>query len=425
LLIVPLTLYFFSGISLKRNAILSLIVFVPAAIYMMIRISILHGIAGEKSEAIAFIDNIIPHASSFAEAKATAFMVLGRYLRLLFFPHPLVYDYSYAGTDFAKPGDLSVLLSLVIHLALLTYAIIRFRKKDIVSYGIFFYLTAIALVSNLFLLIGSNMAERFLFLPSLGFCIIGGCLAAKAAKADLLKRTASLVSLLQSNTRTLLFLSPVLIFYSFKTIQRNRDWYDNYTLYSKDIMTSPESARIKYNLGLAIVKEKVPLETDPVAKNNLLNKGIEVLQQSIAIYKSYADAYDELGVAYYHLKQYDKALENYQTALKLNPNSQNAYNNMGSSLFSMMKYPEAVEAYKKAIELDPYYADAHMNLGSAYGMMKMYDEAIASFLKSLEYRPNNIPTLKFLAMTYEFKGDNASAQDYYRKAGELEKTRGK
>ena len=48
------------------------------------------------------------------------------------------------------------------------------QKRDPLVFGILFYLITLSVVSNLVFPIGTNMAERFLFMPSIGFCLGGG-----------------------------------------------------------------------------------------------------------------------------------------------------------------------------------------------------------------------------------------------------------
>jgi NADH:ubiquinone oxidoreductase subunit 6 (subunit J) len=98
-------------------------------------------------------------------------MLLGKYLLLLIFPYQQVCDYSFNQLPLVGFGSWQTLLSLLIYVALIIYAIRSLRKKSPVAYGIFFFIITMSIYSNLVYLIGSSFADRFLFIPSLGYCM--------------------------------------------------------------------------------------------------------------------------------------------------------------------------------------------------------------------------------------------------------------
>src|SRR5581483_11829811 len=100
----------------------------------------------------------------------TAMLVLGKYLKLIFIPYPLSYYYGYSYIVPENIGQFVPLLSLAAHLALLGVALYFIRKKPWLSYSILFYLIAIAVYTNLVAPIPGLMGDRFLLVPSIGFC---------------------------------------------------------------------------------------------------------------------------------------------------------------------------------------------------------------------------------------------------------------
>nr|2AVP_A Chain A, synthetic consensus TPR protein [Methanothrix harundinacea 6Ac] len=66
-----------------------------------------------------------------------------------------------------------------------------------------------------------------------------------------------------------------------------------------------------------------------------------------------AEAWYNLGNAYYKQGDYDEAIEYYQKALELDPRSAEAWYNLGNAYYKQGDYDEAIEYYQKALELDP------------------------------------------------------------------------
>ncbi len=106
-------------------------------------------------------------------------------------------------------------------------------------------------------------------------------------------------------------------------------------------------------------------------------------------YKARANAYTNIGIAYYSKGDMARARENYELALKLNPSFVYAHNEMGKLYMSTGRYGEAVTEFKQAVDGYPAYDEAYYNLGLAY--MKLNDSvnACEAFRKAQDISPNS------------------------------------
>ena len=111
--------------------------------------------------------------AGFWTARLTAVKVIGKYLWLLLWPSRLSCDYSYNQIPLFTWGDWKALAAVAACVALAAVAIVCYRRSKPVFFFIAFFFAALAPTSNLAILIGTIMAERFLYLPSIGFA---GCL---------------------------------------------------------------------------------------------------------------------------------------------------------------------------------------------------------------------------------------------------------
>jgi len=117
-------------------------------------------------------------AGSFANTICTMPYVLMRYIRLVLFPVHLNIRYDFAAIT--TPGDARFVFSVAALLALTAIAVWRLKKDPLVSFGILWFFVALGPASNL-LPIGNLMAERFLTLPLLGFCLTVAAAVERAA----------------------------------------------------------------------------------------------------------------------------------------------------------------------------------------------------------------------------------------------------
>lgn len=390
---------------------------ISAVIFLLIRIAVL---GDSAPDSVSVADNLLMAAKDPITRIATAIVILGMYLKLLIFPHPLVFDYSFNQIPLANAADWRFLISAIVYLGMLVFAILKFKSKNIFSFAIFFYLVTISISSNLFITIGSSMGERFMYAPSFGFCLALGALLLKAGKLPDEKITGSIPDLLLNNKVILVSLIVLLAGYSLKTITRNPVWKDNYSLYSNDVLLSPNSTRTHYYLGNYLVKPEAWEGKGEEEKKKILYRGIGELKKSVEIYPAFSDAWTQMGVAYFKLAKNDSAMICYQKALTLNPGYPTIHNNIGTIYFSQQSYPDALKAFLKAVELDARYSEAHANAGSAYGMMQQYDNALNSLFNAVKYDPNYAQAFYFIGMTYRLKGDEANAGIYFEKSYKLD-----
>jgi hypothetical protein len=92
--------------------------------------------------------------------------------------------------------------------------------------------------SNLFFTVGFMVAERVLFLPSAGFCLVVAVLCDTGAK--------------RSRGATKLVVAVLGCLYLQRTLQRIPDWTDNEALFRADLAVSPKNPQKHHNLAVKL-----------------------------------------------------------------------------------------------------------------------------------------------------------------------------
>ena len=182
----------------------------------------------------------------------TAMKVLGRYLGLLAYPDTLSCDYSYnqiplygeSGTPLWE--NIECWISLVVVLGLLAAAWFRRLKNPLFSFGVFFFFVMMLPTANLLFPIGSIMGERFLYLPSIGFCLV--------AALGLRLAGEKLAGVLTIPTGWRLWAGlglplVALAALGLRTHARNADWDSEFSLWKAGVAAAPDS--FKVHKGLA------------------------------------------------------------------------------------------------------------------------------------------------------------------------------
>jgi len=359
--------------------------------YFVIRTQIVGSMTGQTSTEL--MNNPFLLATP-VEAFCTKVLVLGKYLTLLVFPHPLSYDYSYNQIAYAHLFELRFVISLIINAGLALLSLVLVGKRNIYAYGILVYFISISIVSNFVFSIGATMGERFLFQPSLGFAVAAGFFA---------------YQFIRYRTVLTALLAAIVILAGWKTITRNRDWKDNFTLFSKDVQTVPNSAKANGNLAIAY-NIKAQTTKDDHAKE-WYEQAIAFSRKATAIYPTYVDAYITMGRAFAGQGNLASAGEQYEKAKALMPGSRVLNSNLRflSQLYveeaaklksiNQGNVDQAKQLLEKAVFYDPANAQALFNMGGVFYAAGDLPTAREYWNKTIKLDPTNQAASEWLKKT--------------------------
>ena len=382
---------------------------IPTIVFFLIRHSILNNSDMFSAAPPSVADNALMYAKDSFTQLTGAVAMLGFYLYKLIVPINLSFDLSYPEVTPAGISDWQFILSAVVLLFLLGWAIKGIKNRSPFSLALFFFFITVAVSSNIFMRIGTHYGERLMYVPSFGIVLLLSLLIIHFLE----KKESSSKSFTMP---TMIVAGAIVILFSGLTIARNPVWESNETLYNSGLLSAPNSARVHYYVGLYKVKTDY-LETLPEKERDAaFNDGIVHLKKSIELYPFFTDAWTQLGIASYRIKNYPEALKYYEEAVKLNPYDPVVLNNSGSVYFDMQNYNEALKRYLQAVKYKPDYADAFMNIGSCYGVGGQYDLAITNLERAVQINPNLTQAYYFLGVTWRNKGNEAMAAKYFELA---------
>lgn len=373
LAIVPVVFFFFVNDNKKRSLHISLGFALAAGLFLIIRYAVLSHWHVSSVPNISDLENALEKKGLPAATRlATAMLMMGIYVKLLFVPYPLLSDYSFNTVPYAHFADVPVLLSLAVYVALAVVAVIRFMKdrRDPYAFAILFFFVTIALFSNIFIAIKATMGERFMFYPSVGFCLAAALLLERWAGKD-----AGTDMGLVTRPKVLALLLPICLLFAADTIARNGDWLDNYTLYTTDAAKAPDNCRINYLAGDAMFT-MYHQETNPAEKQKLLARVIPYFQRTLAIKPDYEYAVADMGAAYFCNGQYDSAEYYDLRMIRLNPKYALVRNNLSGVYMSTKQFRKGVNLGKETIAALPQNVNAYADLGIYYRELGHLDSAM-------------------------------------------------
>ncbi len=408
--VIPVLFFLYKNDNRKRSISIMAGSVAAIVVFMLIRTAVLNAYQANTSADIEFIDNALVKAPDMATRIATAIQISGTYVYQFFIPYPLLCNYSFNSIPYASFASIGVLLSMAVYGFMIWYAVTRLMKKtkDAWAFSIVYFLMTVSVFINLFMLIGAEKADRFMFMPSAGWCMA----AAIAIDKFILKSDILDLSALKS-PKVLAILLPLTLVFGGMVIARNVDWKDNVNLYRVDLAKSPNDARLNYYLGTALAETVYFEEQDEKKKPAIDSEAIVHLRNSLAIYSDFSEANAEMGRVFDRERRYDSAEFYDKKALKINPNHSTATNNLGSVYLASGRYREALQQFNKALSVNFDPRLGYFNLARTYNQLKYYDSAIYFYKKTLEINPNP-DAIQELGTAYFNKGRYDSAEIYYR-----------
>lgn len=403
LAVIPLTLWVFSDWKWKPILLQTGVYAGILGLYLLIRLSVLSGLTFDEDMQI--VNNALAAAATETDRLATSIMIMGMYVKLLIVPHPLSWDYSFNQIPIVGPGSWEALLSIVLVLGLGVVAIRMFIKKDPLAWGILFFLITMSIVSNIFIMLGATLGERFLFTPSLGFAMVLVLVVARLNRLE----TGSLV--LMKKKSFIISIAIILLLFSIKTVSRNQVWKDNLSLYESGVVSAPNSTRTWSALGTSY---RIKAETSqyPSERQSLFNEALRCYSKSVEILDDNFESWYNMGVVYNQLGATDNALATFRKTVSISPNYANAWNNIGVHYFGIAQYDSAQVNFQRAYDLAPDDANVVANMGLIYHNQGDLVSAINWYLRGMQLDPNNRNTAKNLALAYRQNGEPQKALPY-------------
>lgn len=328
LAIIPLTLWVFSSVPFGRIYSACTPMLAALAAFLLLRAMVLDSPIEHPDELV-----LNPFfGMSFAEKFGTIFLSLGWSLKLLFLPHPLTIDYYPYHVQKVSWTDFRALLSLVAYGAMGVWAfrkILQARAAATIdamvpAYSILYFILTISVVSNIFVRTSTFLNERFLFMPSVGFCLLVAWFIARKLPVLLQKPQD------QPNIGSLVLIGSLAVLFGLRSWTRVPDWGgDGTALVESALRVSGDSYRANYyyaNLLHQTQYLKIEKATDAASvatRKNLIGTIESYLDRSLEInpgYRLAAPLKVQMAVARYNQdKDLDKLLKDLERLIQGQP----------------------------------------------------------------------------------------------------------
>jgi tetratricopeptide (TPR) repeat protein len=326
---------------------------------------------------------------------SNALVSYAKYLLLAFWPHDLAVYYPFAPIG-ASPWQ--VIGAAFLLIGITAFCLFQRKIRPYLIVGWLWFLGTLVPVIGLMQVGGQTMADRYFYIPSIGFfvALVFG-LADIARKRRLAPSFSAAIA------------GGILIVLAALTNAQIHYWTDSFTLFKHSLAVTEPNVPIENSLGYAMRRSgqldeaaahfEKALQIRPDDYESLLNMGatrsyqgrlpeaIEYYQTAIRSQPDAPKAHNLLGIALGMQNRNEAALDELRRASELAPKDADIRNDLGGVLARLGRIPEAIDQLRESLRLNPNNAEAHTNLGLALLASGKPRESIPEFEAALRLKP--------------------------------------
>lgn len=368
LVIIPLTGYQKNKISLKSILMIVGIFLLSYLLFGLVKRSLLDKSLIQKVRIYQYFENPLYFNYTIASRFSAALNSIGFYAKMLVFPNNMACYYGYNVLPLFSFTSLYAFMG-VGTIAFLVYNFVkRFKKPDLLWYGVLFFSVSISMYSNFFTPAVGVVADRFLFFASVGFSLIVVYLTLNYKQDQLNITSVKDLKPIQKSIGLI-----ILIVFAGMILKRNSEWKSKLVLFESDIKKYPNSVKLSL-LSSAQVMIHINDKSDVIPDNQKLQK----------------------------VRNAEKALLN---AIKVDPTCDVCYNNIAHILLSVENDPASAMPYlMEGFKRDSTKKETACNIGIALYRLGKPLDAKKYLIKAIE-----------LDVRHEFTVPYEVLQDLYMK----------
>ncbi|KOB72076.1 Transmembrane and TPR repeat-containing protein 4, partial [Operophtera brumata] len=380
-------IYEFSKKFKRKSSVYSFVIrsFGRVSFLLIAAICLIYGrwsIMGGMKPQFKPIDNPAAFAANTFTKVITYNYVYFLNILLLIWPQWLCYDWSMGCVPLIKAlNDVRIMFVALMYL----YGVLVLRaltsRSNIASTNRHIILAVSLIVvpflpaANIFYPVGFVVAERVLYIPSAGFCLLIVIGLGKVIDRRRLRKIGLCLYCL------------LLVIFTLKSWHRSLQWRNEYRLFTSALSVCPLNAKVHYNVAKAADTRQQTAWA------------LEEYKEAIRLYPEYYQAMNNLANLQKNLKQYAEAELYLRKAISHKDDFPAAWMNLGIVLANTKRYEESRDAYHIALKYRKNYPDCYYNLGNLNLELNQNQNAMDNWFEAINLNPkHNLAWTNLLAL---------------------------
>jgi Tfp pilus assembly protein PilF len=414
--IIPLVIYKKYNANVKVFMTLIFTFIVSYFVYKATKGSMLDRKTVEASRTYQYFENPLYFPHEFADKLSAGFNSLGFYIKMFLFPNKMVCYYGYDTLPIFSFTSMYALLGLISAVFLGYIFFTRFKKPDLLWYGVVIFTGFISMYLNVVVAAAGIVAERFMFFASVGFSIIVVYFLMKTVKKTKINKVSDLTVSQKSVSVIVLLICCIVIF------NRNKEWQSKTVLFETDSKKYPESVKLQLlTTSQLIINLSNPEKAKLINDNEKVRKIREaemLLKQAIKTDSSCGGCYNNLSFMYLTFERNPaEALPYLKLVYKLDTTKKEVICNMGIAYFRLGQVELAEKYLLTALKYDQKkdFTVPYEVLQDLYSKTNK-EKGIEFFKKKLAENESSELFNVLLGKTYFEARDTLNSLKYYKQA---------
>jgi tetratricopeptide (TPR) repeat protein len=326
-------------------------------------LSTLKDIEKNEGRSLSYVENTLIGTQTLEAKISTGVVVIGEYLRLLFFPKELNFYYGFAKIKTSSFTDIKFITSLLGIVLTIGLTFVFGNKNRLILIGAVWVATSVLLFSNWVELVAGMVGERLAFTASGGFCLLVGLIL------------SSITSRVNMKTTSYLFILIAGLF-SLRTIARNTNWESHLALIEHDIEHLSESVYAQHMYAQICMNEATTnRKLGEEERIQFVKKAEYALVKANTVYPYYFNAQFDLARIYIMQQRFSEAKRYLDNAYALDSNNVFVVEELAKTCFDLNLQSETVKYAEKYLILYPQNENMYEIL--AYTLFKKGDLDLA------------------------------------------------
>jgi tetratricopeptide (TPR) repeat protein len=276
------------------------------------------------------------------------------------------------------------------------------KARPYLLVGWSWFLVTLAPVIGLVQVGQQAMADRYMYIPSIGLFMM-----ASWGLGDL----ASSYSWVR---RPVMAAVSLCLVACLAATQLQADyWRDSISLWEHALRVEDRSDLAHFMLGAALNKQGRQ-EQEPSARMRLRRDAKAEFEAALRLNERYAEVHNNLGNMAHEEGRPKEAEDHFRLAIAIDPTNWKAHYNLANTYHELSRFREALQEYQSALETDPDQSIVHNGLGKTLARLGRVDEAIDQFGRAIQADPQNVDARANLALALNEVGRFDEAMQTYR-----------
>ncbi len=337
----------------------------------------------ESSDPVLFTENPIIAYENWSDKISFSIQTIFEYVKMVFSPSGHYYYFGYDMLPLLPLSHPIIWIKIAILTIIALSALFVFRKNTLYSFSVIFFFSSLIYCSNLITPVSGIIADRYVYIASLGACIAVAILLNFILTISIKKFSRFNLSL---KKEPIYFIFPallIMLIYLPYNYQRSKDWKSLFSIFEADLIKISSKSYEANRIAVKNYVETAIDTDDPQLREEYFKKGLTYGINATKIYDDGQYVQDGIIMSLYGLNDFNGAVAFSRKVIAKFDTTEIGWRILTEYYYNNKYLDSAAFGYRKLIDILPN--DPNLYLFYVTTLQKNHEtEKAFQYLDSLE-----------------------------------------